>query len=102
MSIRVGTLAVAKRDSGVCKEGEVGVCYEVYTLQGRPGYSFIFEGGRFDGFSPRDVEMFLEPLDVVVPSVAGYTFTNVDRLMQDYRRGRFAEALERLTGPVQA
>ena len=98
MNIRVGTLAVAKRGSGVCKEGEVGVCYEVYTLQSRPGYSFIFEKGGFDGFSPRDVEMFLEPLDVVVPSVAGYAFIDVNRLVQDYRRGRFAEALGMQTG----
>ena len=102
MNIQVGTLAVAKRSSGVCKEGEVGVCYEVYTLDGRPGYSFIFEKGGFDGFSPRDVELFLEPLDAVVPSVAGYAFTNVNRLVQDYRRGRFAEALARRAGQVQA
>ena len=71
MNIRVGTLAVAKRGSGVCKEGEVGVCYEVYTLGDRPSYSFIFERGRFDGFSPRDVELFLEPLEVVVPLGGG-------------------------------
>ncbi len=93
MTIQVGTLAVAKKGSGVCVEDEVGVCYEVYRLGDRPGYSFIFERGRFDGFSPRDVEMFLEPLDAVVPSVASYTFTDVNRLVQDYRRGRFAEAL---------
>ena len=102
MNIRVGTLAVAKRGSGVCKEGEVGVCYEVYELEGRPGYSFIFERGRFDGFSPRDVEMFLEPLGAVVPSVAGYSFSDVNRLVADYRRGCFAEALARRAGQVQA
>ena len=97
MTIRVGTLAVAKRDSGVCKAGEYGVCYEVYTLEDRPGYSFIFEHGGFDGFSPYDVETFLEVFDLVAASVTSYTFTNVGRLVQDYRAGRFAEALEMQT-----
>lgn len=73
------------------------MCYEIYTLEGRPGYSFIFEKGDFDGFSPRDVETFLEVFDLVVPSVTTYTFTNVSRLVQDYRKGRFAEALEMQT-----
>ncbi len=98
MSIQVGTLAVAKRDSGVCTEGEYGVCYEVYSIGDRPGYAFLFERGGFDGFSPRDVETFLEPLERVVPSVASYRFSNVGRLVRDYRAGRFAEALEMRMG----
>ena len=97
MTVRVGTLAVAKRDSGVCKTGEYGVCYEVHTLEDRPGYSFIFKRGGFDGFSPRDVETFLKVFDLVAPSVTSYTFTSVGRLLQDYRAGRFAEALEMQT-----
>ena len=97
MNIQIGTLAVAKRDSGVCKAGEYGVCYEVYRLEGRPGYAFIFERGGFDGFSPYDVETFLEVFDLVAPSITSYTFTNVGRLVQDYRAGRFAEALEMQT-----
>lgn len=36
--ITVGTLATATRDSGVCRAGEVGVCYEVYQLGNRSGY----------------------------------------------------------------
>lgn len=98
MSIQVGTLAIAKRDSSVCKEGEYGVCYEVYRLGDRPGYAFIFEHGGYDGFSPFDVEMFLEVTELVVPSVADYEFANVGRLVQDYRAGRFAEALAMQTG----
>jgi hypothetical protein len=31
----------------------------VYTLDGRPGYSFIFEGGCDDGFSPHEVAAML-------------------------------------------
>lgn len=91
-AIQVGTLAIATRQSGVCDVGERGVWYQVYTLGGRPGYSFILEKGRFDGFSPEDVEMFLTVTETVCPTVADYQFTNVMRLMRDFRLGRFAEA----------
>ena len=57
--IQVGSIALATRASGVCDAGERGVCYEVYALGGRPGYSFIFDQGRYDGFSPEDVALFL-------------------------------------------
>jgi len=68
------------------------VCYEVYTLGGRPGYSFIFEKGRYDGFSPEDVDMFLNVTDSVCEKVADYQFTNVTRWLRDFRLGRFADA----------
>ena len=91
--IRVGSLAVATRTTGVCKVGERGVCYEVYRLDGRPGYSFIFQNGGYDGFSPHEVDTMLRLTGEVAPSVAGYRFENVMRLEMDYARGLFAEAL---------
>jgi hypothetical protein len=91
--IRVGTLATAKRDSAICSVGELGVCYDIYTIGSRPGYSFIFEQGGYDGFSPEDIELFLEVTDVVFPSIASYTFENVTQLERDFHNGRFAEAL---------
>ncbi len=90
--IQVGTLVTAKRDSGVCKAGERGVCYEIYTLDGRPGYSFIFERGGYDGFSPEDVEVFLDVTDRACQEVADYRFTNVVRLARDFEAGCFAAA----------
>ena len=90
--IQVGTLALATRASGVCDVGERGVCDEVSTLGGRPGYSFLFEQGRYDGFSSEDVEMFLTVTDTVCPTVADYQFINVTRLLRDFRLGRFADA----------
>ena len=45
----VGSLVIAKRDTRVCRVGEPGVCYEVYQLDGRPGWSFLFEQGGHDG-----------------------------------------------------
>jgi hypothetical protein len=50
--IQVGSQVIAKRASGLNAVGERGVCYEVYQLGGRPGYSFILERGGYDGFSP--------------------------------------------------
>jgi hypothetical protein len=96
VEIKIGTIAVAKRRSGVCDAGEVGVCYELYTLGTRPGYSFIFESGRYDGFSPEDVALCLDVTGRVCEGVAGYTFENVGKLDRDFRSGRFAAAF-----PVQ-
>jgi hypothetical protein len=90
--IRVGTLVIARRASGVCAAGERGVCYEVYQLDGRPGYGILFQHGGYDGFSPDDVALFLDITGRVCPAVADYRFTNVTRLHRDYREGRFVAA----------
>ena len=96
--LQVGSLVVAKRDSGVCREGERGVCYELYELGRRPGYSIIFERGGHDGFSPQDVEMFLEVTGVVLPSIEDFEFRNVMQLRRAFERGRFAEAFGTFSG----
>jgi hypothetical protein len=90
--IQVGSLAIATRASGVCDVGERGVCYEVYALGGRPGYSFLFAQGRYDGFSPADVALFLTITGKVCAAVAAYQFTNVVQLSRDFAQGRFAAA----------
>jgi len=90
--ITLGTIAVAHRESGVCDVGERGVCYEVYTLEGRPGYGFIFESGRYDGFSPQEVACFLTVTTTVCHALADYRFTDVRQLDRDFRQGRFAPA----------
>jgi hypothetical protein len=100
-SIQVGTLATAKRDSAICAVGEMGVCYEVYTIGNRPGYSFIFEKGGYDGFSLGDVELFLEVTDVVFLSIANYTFENVTQLERDFHNGRFSGAFSLLKVDAQ-
>ena len=90
---QVGSIAIATRTTGVCDIGERGVCYEVYVLGGRPGYSFIFASGRYDGFSPDEVAAMLMITGDVCVSVRDYQFTNVTQLDRDFRRGVFAEAL---------
>jgi hypothetical protein len=101
-AIQVGSLALATRASGVCDVGERGVCYEVYALGGRPGYSFLFEQGRYDGFSPEDVALFLTIIGEVCTAVADYQFINVTRLSRDFAQGRFAPAFPpRLPAPLR-
>jgi hypothetical protein len=91
-NLAVGSLVIAKRTTGVCDAGERGVCYEEYTIGNRPGWSFLFESGRHDGFSPDEVELILELTGDLCPDVADYEFQSVPRLMADFRRGRFAPA----------
>lgn len=93
-TLRVGSLAIAKRTTGVCDVGERGVCYEEYTIGNRPGWSFIFESGRYDGFSPDEVELILEITGDICPDVADYEFQSVGRLMADFRHRRFAPAFQ--------
>jgi hypothetical protein len=79
--------------------GERGVCDEAYTLPDgkgdrQPDWSFIFESGRHDGFSPDEVELILEITGELCPDVADYEFTRVLRLISDFQRGRFAPAFQ--------
>ena len=94
----MGTLAVATKNTAICRAEELGVCYELYTIGDRPGYSFIFERGGYDGFSPQDVEMFLEITEVVFKSIEGYRFTDVGQLLKDFLAGRFSEAFNSPVG----
>ena len=91
-NLQVGSIVIAKRETAVCNVGERGVCYEVYELGGRPGWSFIFEQGSYDGFSPDDVDLILEVTGEVCQEVVGYQFKNVGRLCEDFQQGRFASA----------
>jgi len=92
-ALQAGSLVVAKKASGVCSLGERGVVYEAYELGNRPGWSVIFQSGRHDGFSPCDVDFFLDVTGDVAQELAGYAFENVTRLAADFARGRFEPAL---------
>ena len=92
-ALQVGSLVMAKKASGVCDRGERGVVYEAYELGARPGWSVIFQSGRHDGFSPCDVDFFLDLTGEVCKELTSYTFENVTRLAADFGRGHFAPAL---------
>lgn len=74
--IGVGSTVVAQRATSVC--------YEVYTLDNRPGYSVLFESGRYDGFSPDEVATMLR-VTGRCDALAGYEFRNVQQLIRDMR-----------------
>lgn len=77
----------ADRTRGVITAGGT----KEYTLSGCLGSSFLFEQGRYDGFRPEDVTLFLT--DSVCAPVVDSQCTNVTRLMRDFRLGRFAAAV---------
>jgi hypothetical protein len=101
-NLQVGSMVIAKRTTGVCDPGEPGVCYEVYTLNGRFGFSFIFRGGRYKGFSPDEIELLLTPTGQVCDAVADYEFRSVARLCRDYQAGRFRAAFEMASRAAEA
>lgn len=92
LGITVGSEVIAKRWAGIAEKGERGVCYEVYTLDNRRGYSFIFENGGYDGFAPDEVDLCLTVTGNACQQVTGYEFENVIQLAQDFRAGVFDEA----------
>lgn len=92
--LQVGSLVVATVTTAICNRGERGVCYEQYTIGKRPGWSFIFERGGYDGFSANEAELMLEVTGEVCDAVADYEFVDVTRLIQDYQQGRFTAAFD--------
>lgn len=91
----VGTVVIATRDTGICRQGERGVCYEVYARgDGTNGHSILFERGGYDGFSPDEVALCLTVTDQVIPELQEYEFRNVGQLSSDHRRGVFKAAFK--------
>lgn len=88
--IEVGTLVKLSTPCLGNEAGSTGVCYEVYKIGERPGYAFIFENGRYDGFSPDEVDNFL--MELGCWDKLWYEFTNVMQLSEDFKNGRFDEA----------
>lgn len=102
MTIQVGTLVELRAPCLGNAPGTVGVCYEQYSI-GRwvHGVSVIFPNGNYDGFSESDQVLFFEPNTAgFCNELAGYEFTNVGKLSQDFRHGRFAPAFEESTEGV--
>ena len=92
---RVGSVAIATRECALFALGEAGVCYETYRIGDVPGYSFLFERGGFDGFSLEEVALCLRLTGEVAPELAGYAFSSVAQLREDWRQGRFVPVFAR-------
>ena len=88
----IGDMYVVTRDFPPInvKAGEVGYVYEEYTIgegdDASRGISIIFRNGGYDGWSEEDQKYFLVFIKQC-PEFSGYTFTNVNRLVEDYRKG---------------
>lgn len=101
-NLRVGSKVYAKADTAICKKGEWGVVVNVYdrdsTVGGRhKGYGILFARGEYDGFSPEEIERFVESIGEVDEIIEDYEFQSVIKLMDDYREGRFRSSLEHAT-----
>lgn len=90
--VKVGTLVQSIVTTAICRNGEVGVCYEVYD-RGIQGFSFIFNGGGYDGFSPQEVENMLKILgQTTEKGIKNYIFRNVMTLTHHHNIGVFDNA----------
>jgi len=90
--LRTGSVVVAKKATGACDAGEVGVVYQEYRLRERAHWGIIFESGRYDGFNASEVERYLTVGGEVCEPLAGYTFANARCLAEDFELGVFAPA----------
>ncbi len=68
------------------------MCCEAYRLNHRLGWSFVFEKGGYDGFSPDDVKDMLEVTGVACQEVTGYHFRNAVQVTRDFEQERFSAA----------
>ena len=90
--LRVGSIVVAKKATGVCGAGEAGVVYAEHRLHERVGCGILFEGGNHDGFNACEVDWYLTVTGEVCEEVADYAFKDARRLTEDFCDGRFAPA----------
>lgn len=76
---------------GLC---EIGLCVGTYrSSDGRRGVYLLFGGGFFDGFSLKELEEFVRPTLISYPIYADYEFVSALRVLDDFERGCFSEAL---------
>ncbi len=94
--ILIGSIAVAKLKTDACFIGELGVCYGVSDVDGRPVWGFIFETGRFMVLAKESLAQALKLTGRVCEAVAGYTYAGDAQLKSDFRAGRFSLAFPSL------
>ena len=90
----VGTIVKLKRECLDNPPNTRGVCYEIYKRgKGEEGASFIFENGKYDGFSPEEQKEILVPIGIS-EDLMNYKFVNIGRLNEDFRKGSFNIAIK--------
>ena len=85
----VGQRVILNREMLGEHVGSIGFVYEVYQdfdYSDLSAVSIIFQSGSFDGFSVKEQEAFLIPLEVD-SRYTMYNFKNVNQVWKDYQNG---------------
>ena len=85
----VGQRVILNREMLGEHVGSIGYVYEEYTdFDGseNSAVSIIFMNGGFDGFSAKEQELFLTPMEVD-SRYTMYEFKNVNQVYRDYKNG---------------
>jgi len=90
--MRIGSVVKLKIDIMDCKEGDIGVCYEEYSIGLSKGYSIIFHNGDYCGFNIREVDFFF---NIVGQEELTYYFKGVMTLAEDFNNGYFKNIFNR-------
>lgn len=93
----VGMVVTTARGFLSVEHGSLGVVYEHYTIGKDEGVSIIFSNGTYDGFSERCTEMLDVMPQRIESSVCDYQFKDVMKLSQDFDRGLFKAALQKMS-----
>ena len=94
-SLRVGDVVRVGRSINRLPADSLAVVVEVYQRDrypdARPGVTLLFSDGFADGFSAEDCALWRCAPVGHVANLAGYVFTSIMTLTEDYRRGLFSE-----------
>ena len=89
----VGTIVKLKRECLDNPQNTKGICYEVYDRgHEEKGASFIFENGKYDGFSLEEQKEILIPVGIS-EDLINYKFENSESVNNDFRNGLFDKTL---------
>jgi hypothetical protein len=87
----VGSKVLLRQDMLAARAGQAGIVYEVYDRTGfddpaspSEGYGVVFESMGYDGFSPDEVDLFLDLTGQVAERYRGYRFVHVGRITRDF------------------
>lgn len=92
----IGAVYKLKRAMLGNPKGTIGFVYEEYPDfddKSKLGVSIIFKNGRYDGFSAKEQEDYLE-FCYFDMGYANYNFENVGKLSQDFHSGYWTFKLE--------
>jgi len=97
--LRVGDVVRVSRGVLGNLEQSLAVVVEVYA-RGEPGdergVTLLFPNGQADGFSSADLAVCGVSRVGHRPTLAAYQWRSIVHLLEDYRRGRFAEVSSRV------